>query len=124
MKKPTQNDLLDQKIALLIAQQQQELVAMKLQFGIVKESISPVNIIQEGIHGVVQTVTNKNKLLPTILSLLGGYVSRKVIVGGSSNPIKKIVGTVLQLVVTNYLTKLNSNDETADTQHYQPNITK
>ena len=114
MKKLNQNELLDQKIALLTIQHRQELVEIKEQFKLVQESISPSNIIQEGLQGVYQTVTDKNKLfplLPTLLSLVGGYVSKKVIIGNSSNPIKKVLGTVLQFVVTNYLTKVNSKEE-------------
>lgn len=112
MKKPTQNELLDQKIALLTLQHKQELAEIKEQFNLVKESISPANIIQEGLHGVYDTVTNKNNLLPTVLSIFGGYISKKVVVGSSSNPVKKVLGTVLQFVVTNYLTKVNSKEET------------
>jgi hypothetical protein len=112
MKKPTQNELLDQKIALLTLQHRQELAEIKEQFNLVKESISPSNIIQEGLQGVYETVTNKNHLLPTVLSIVGGYISKKVIVGSSSNPIKKVLGTVLQFVVTNYLTKVSSKEET------------
>jgi hypothetical protein len=126
MKKPTQNELLDQKIALLTLQHRRELAEIKEQFNIVKESISPANIIQEGLQGVYQTVTDKNKLfpiLPTLLSLVGGYVSKKVIIGNSSNPIKKVLGTVLQFLVTNYLTKVNSKEETVS-ETEEPNLNK
>lgn len=126
MKKLTQNELLDQKIALLTLQHRQELAEIKEQFDIVKESISPSNIIQEGLQGVYQTVTDKNKLLPilpTFLSLVGGYVSRKIVVGNSSNPIKKVLGTVLQFVVTNYLTKVSTKEETVS-ETEEPNINR
>ncbi|HBI01335.1 MAG TPA: hypothetical protein PLL09_04030 [Flavobacterium sp.] len=126
MKKLNQNELLDQKIALLTIQHRQELVEIKEQFKLVQESISPSNIIQEGLQGVYQTVTDKNKLLPmlpTLLSLVGGYVSKKVIIGNSSNPIKKVLGTVLQFVVTNYLTKVNSKEETVS-ETEEPELNK
>lgn len=126
MKKPTQNELLDQKIALLTLQHRRELAEVKEQFTLVKESISPANIIQEGLQGIYQTVTDKNKLLPilpTFLSLVGGYVSKKVIIGNSNNPIKKVLGTVLQFVVTNYLTKVNSKEETVS-ETEEPELNK
>lgn len=126
MKKLNQNELLDQKIALLTIQHRQELVEIKEQFKLVQESISPSNIIQEGLQGVYQTVTDKNKvlpMLPTLLSLVGGYVSKKVIIGNSSNPIKKVLGTVLQFVVTNYLTKVNSKEETVS-ETEEPELNK
>lgn len=111
MKKPTQNELLDQKIALLTIKHRQELVEIKEQFNILKEGLNPSNIIQEGIHGLYQTVTNKDKLLSSVLSIVGGYISKKVVVGSSGNPIKNVLGTVLQFVVTNYLSNLNSKEE-------------
>lgn len=126
MKKLNQNELLDQKIALLTIQHRQELAAIKEQFNLVKEGLSPSNIIQEGLEGVYQTVTDKNKLLPmlpTLLSLVGGYVSKKVIIGNSDNPIKKVLGTVLQFVVTNYLTKVNSKEETVS-ETEEPELNK
>ncbi|RAR46525.1 hypothetical protein B0I10_11720 [Flavobacterium lacus] len=122
MKKLNQNELLDQRIALLTAQHKQELNEIKEQFRLVQESISPSNIIQEGLQGVYETVTNKNHLLPTVLSIVGGYISKKVIVGSSSNPIKKVLGTVLQFVVTNYLTKVSSNETVSDTE--EPELNK
>jgi hypothetical protein len=122
MKKLNQNELLDQRIALLTAQHKQELIEIKEQFRLVQESISPSNIIQEGLQGVYETVTNKNHLLPTMLSIVGGYISKKVIVGSSSNPIKKVLGTVLQFVVTNYLTKVSSNETVSDTE--EPELNK
>lgn len=111
MKKLNQNDLLDQKIAQLTIQHKQELIDMKNQFQLVQESFSPSNIIQEGLQGFYQTVTNKENLLSTVLSIVGGYVSKKVVIGSSDNPIKKVIGNVLQFVVTSYLAKINSKEE-------------
>jgi hypothetical protein len=112
MKKLNQNELLDQKIAQLTIQHKRELEELKEQFHLVQSSLTSTNIVQEGINGFYQTVTNKENLVSTIVSIVGGYVSKKVIVGSSENPIKKVVGNVLQFLVTGYLSKMNHRDQT------------
>jgi len=111
MRKFIQTELLEQKIAALRIQSQQELWELKEQIAVVKDSLKPSNIIHEGINEFYQTVTNKENLFSTVMSLVGGYVSKKVVVGSSNNPIKKVIGTVLQFVVTNYLSNINSKEE-------------
>lgn len=116
MKKLTQNELLDQKIALLTSKHKHELAELKEQFNLVKEGFTPSNIIQEGIQGVYQTVANRDHLLSTVLSIVGGYISKKVVVGGSKNPIKNVLGYVLQFVVTNFLSKVGTNETVSKTE--------
>ena len=112
MKKLNQNELLDQKIAELTIQQRRELEELKEQFHLVQSSLTSTNIVQEGINGFYQTVTNKENLVSTIVSIVGGYVSKKVVVGSSENPIKKVIGNVLQFLVTAYLSKINHKNQT------------
>ena len=112
MKKLNQNELLDQKIAQLTIQHKRELEELKEQFHLVQSSLTSTNIVQEGLNGFYQTVTNKENLVSTIVSIVGGYVSKKVVVGSSENPIKKVVGNVLQFLVTGYLSKMNHRNQT------------
>ena len=112
MKKLNQNELLDQKIAQLTIQHKRELEELKEQFHLVQSSLTSTNIVQEGINGFYQTVTNKENLVSTIVSIVGGYVSKKVVVGSSENPIKKVLGNVLQFLVTGYLSKMNHRNQT------------
>lgn len=112
MKKLNQNELLDQKIAQLTVQHKRELEELKEQFHIVQSSLTSTNIVQEGLNGFYQTVTNKENLVSTIVSVVGGYVSKKVVVGSSENPIKKVIGNVLQFLVTAYLSKINLKNQT------------
>ena len=112
MKKLNQNELLDQKIAQLTIQHKRELEELKEQFHLVQSSLTSTNIVQEGLNGFYQTVTNKENLVSTIVSIVGGYVSKKVVVGSSENPIKKVLGNVLQFLVTGYLSKMNHRNQT------------
>lgn len=111
MKKLNQNELLNQKIAQLTVKHKMELEELKEQFHLVQSSLTSTNIVQEGINGFYQTVTSKENLVSTIVSIVGGYVSKKVIVGSSENPIKKVVGNVLQFLVTGYLSKMNQRNQ-------------
>ena len=112
MKKLNQTELLDLRIAELTLQHNQELVELKQQFHAVKNSMSPTNIVQQGLNGFYQTFVNKENLMSTILSIIGGYVSKKVVIGKSDSSIKKIIGNVLQFFVTSYLTKKNTKTQT------------
>jgi len=37
--------------------------------------------------------------------LVAGYVSKKVVIGSSHNPIKKLAGTLVLIAITNIVTK-------------------
>ena len=86
MKKRNQTEILDQKIAQLTQQHKLELMELKEQFQIVQNHLSPGNLVQEGFEGLYKSVTHKKNLMTTVLQILGGYVSKKVVVGNSENP--------------------------------------
>lgn len=105
MKKLNQTAILDQKIAQLTQQHQRELAELKAQFQLVQEGLNPSNIIQEGLSGFYHNITSNPNLISTIMSMMGGYLSKKIVVGNSENPIKKVLGNLLQFAVTGFLTK-------------------
>lgn len=111
MKKLNLNELLDQKIEQLTIQHKREFEELKEQFYLVQSSLTSTNIVQEGLNGFYQTVTNKENLVSTIVSIVGGYISKKVVVGSSENPIKKVMGNVLQFLVTAYLSKIKLKNQ-------------
>jgi uncharacterized membrane protein YfcA len=47
-------------------------------------------------------------LFTTITSILGGYLSKKMVVGESKNPIKKIFGYSIQFAITKLLSKITN----------------
>jgi hypothetical protein len=46
-----------------------------------------------------------------------GYITKKVLLGSTHNPIKRILGTVLQFVITNIVTKQSEKVKENDLQN-------
>ncbi|MCC6372384.1 MAG: hypothetical protein IT236_15375 [Bacteroidia bacterium] len=68
------------------------------------ESLRPVNLLKKSITEL-GTPDFKNNALNAGISLLAGYASKKAIVGASHNPLKQLMGTLLQVVVTKLVSK-------------------
>lgn len=99
------NDELKEAICLLKKKQAIELRLLKEQVHTVHESIKPMNIIKNAFHQVAAAPDIKNNIIGSIIGLASGYVSKKIFIGGSHNPITRIMGTLLQIGITNVTTK-------------------
>lgn len=108
MKQPNQTELLDFRIAALKRQQQSELVELKHQFQSVVVSLNPKNLIYQGLNGMCKISSGKEAVLKTAVSLIGGYLSKKIVVGRSDSVFKKTDGNLLQLTITNFLFNLKN----------------
>lgn len=105
MKKITSTAELKESIFLLEMKQANETTLLKEQFKITYESLRPVNLVKNTIRELVTTTDFKGGLLNTTLSLTAGYLTKKIVVGSTHNPLKKILGSLLQMSVTNIASK-------------------
>jgi hypothetical protein len=106
MKKQDRTDALNAAIDLLQSKQTEELNALKDQFNVAYESLKPINLIKNTLHEVATLPSDtRNDLLHTAVGVALGYFSKVIFVGTSSSPTKKMMGTLIQLVVTNVITK-------------------
>jgi hypothetical protein len=64
------------------------------------ESLKPVNIARNAVKDISSSPELKQKLLVVALGLAAGYFAKLLIGGRSRNPIKRILGAGIQLVVT------------------------
>lgn len=108
MNRPNQTELLDLRIAALRRQQQSELMELKQQFQQVAHGLNPKNLIYKSLNGMYKISTDKEAVLKTAVSLIGGYLSKKIVVGKSDSVFKKTVGNLLQLTITNFLFNLKN----------------
>ena len=99
------NDELKEAIGLLKKKQAIELRLLKEQVHTVHESIKPVNIIKNAFHQFTAAPDIKNNIIGSIIGLASGYLSKKIFVAGSHNPITRIMGTLLQIGITNVTAK-------------------
>jgi len=97
---------LKESIRLLEIRQAEEGLALKIQFKETYESLKPANLIKSTFNDLTSSIEIKNSLFESILSILTGYLSSKIIAGSKSNPLMKVLGALLQFGVT----KLISNN--------------
>lgn len=105
MKKITSLAELKESIILLEIQRDYEGQLVKEQFKTTYQNFRPANLIKNTFKDLVSAPDFKGNLVDIALSVAAGYVSKKVMVGSTINPIKQLLGTILQMGVTGMVSK-------------------
>ena len=109
MKKQQETEILKEAIALLKLKQAEDLMQLKDQYYDTYESLKPVNLIKNAF-GQLTTITEfKGNILNSVIGIASGYITKKVLLGSTHNPIKKVLGTILQFAITNFVSKKAEN---------------
>lgn len=95
---------LKQAIALLEIKQANDKALLKEQFKITYANLTPANLIKNTFNDLTHSDEFKDDILDSAIGLATGYLSKKVIIGNTNNPIKQLLGVVLQMAVTNIVT--------------------
>jgi len=101
MKKITAANQLKEIIELLEIKHTLNEELLKDQFRITYNSLKPVNIIKNTISDIFTSPAVTNSILGSVVGIISGYFTKKVAVGDSHNKVREVLGTVLQLGVTN-----------------------
>jgi hypothetical protein len=96
---------LKEAIVLLKTKQVQELTAIKTQLDLAYQSFSPSKFIKNALHDAVALPEVKNGFIDTLIGLTTGYLSKKMLIGSSNNPLKNMIGMVLEFTVANFTAK-------------------
>jgi hypothetical protein len=101
------NSEADIRIAIRQLEQQQaiEWPLLRTQFLATYEGLKPLNILKNSIKDFKLSPDLKEDLLGTTMGLTAGYLSKKLLVGDSQNPLKKILGTVIELGISNIVSR-------------------
>jgi hypothetical protein len=105
MEKQSAKEALRESIRQLEIQQVMEGEELKAQFKATYESLKLVNLVKSSIKDLTESSEIKNSLFESIVSVMTGYFSKKLMVGKNSNPFLKIVGLVMQFGITNLVAK-------------------
>lgn len=105
MKTQNATDQLNETIAYLEFKQSSELIALKQQFELTYDGLKPLNVIKNVFSEIVSSPDIKGNLLSNAIGLATGYLSRRLLLGATQNPLKKIGGALLQFIITNVVTK-------------------
>lgn len=100
-----EKDALQLTIVLLKNKQTEELKLLKEQFYFTYESIKPINVLKNALREATSSPDLKSDIVSGAIGLTTGYLSRKVLLGASNNPMKNILGTVLQFAIANIVSK-------------------
>jgi hypothetical protein len=111
MSKKNQLVLLYEKIATLEGKRKLELVALQEQYACLIDSARPSNLLKQSFSEVYHNATlNKKTIINTITSFVVVYFSKKIILGKSKNPTKKLIGDLLQFAIPLVVNKFNNSD--------------
>ena len=105
MRSVSQKQVLDEEIERLQNKKAQDLLALKEQFKTAYDSIRPINLIKSTFKEVISSPDIKSNILNNAVGFATGYLSKVIMVGGSHNPIKRTLGTLLQFAITNVVSK-------------------
>jgi len=92
----------DLKNAILLLEVEQVVNRQQLekQFHVTFESFKPVNLLRNSLKDIASSPHLIDNILGATIGIATGYVSKKIVVGASHNLFRKVMGSVLQLGVT------------------------
>lgn len=100
--------LLKERISFLADRQSQQIVLLKEQVHITFESLKPINFLKDTIIDFTSQSDLKENIFDGIAGVTTGFLSKKLIVGTTNSPVKKLAGTLLQVGITALVTKNSS----------------
>ena len=109
MKKINESEMLQEAIQILKEKKAFELVQLKEQYHVTYENLQPVNLIKNAFGQLTTSTEFKGNILNSIIGIASGYLTKKVLLGSTHNPIKKVLGTILQFAITNFVSKKAEN---------------
>ena len=93
--------VLKETIQLLEVEQDIEKQMLKEQFYKTYERLKPVNLLRSTIHDITSAPFLVDHIMSTAVGIATGYLSKKIVVGTSANILRKFLGLMMQVGVTN-----------------------
>jgi hypothetical protein len=95
------------KDAIQILEEDQALKGqlLKEQFFLTYESFKPAKLLGSTLKEMVASPHMIENIIDTSISLATGYFAKRVVAGASSNVLRKLLGSVLQYGVTNFMAR-------------------
>lgn len=96
---------LKEAIRVLEIKKQEQEAALKLEFHQSLEELNPLNSIKTTLKSFATDPDITGTILNAAIGFTTGFISKKLFVGGSKNPITKIAGTLIELGIAGAVTK-------------------
>lgn len=105
MAKLDPTEQLKQRITELTIQRANDERLLKEELKATIDALKPANLIKNTFHELSREPDFKDDLLSAAMGVASGYISKKLVAGNSANPIKQVLGTILQVVITSLVSK-------------------
>jgi len=99
MKRSSELQALTDSINRLQIKRSREWILLRDQFHDTYESLKPINLIKHTFKEASSSTEIKEGIVSNVIGLTTGYFTKAILIGSSANPIKKILGTLLQFTV-------------------------
>ena len=96
---------LEERILELERIQDRQMAELKMSMGDMMESLKPTNIVRTALKDVIQSPDLRNAAISTAIGIGAGVLGRKLVVGKSGGIFKKLTGTAVQFLLTNFVRK-------------------
>lgn len=115
MENITSTAQLQQYIELLELRKDTEARLIKEELRSTLERLNPVTIIKTTVKDLAAAPDFKEDVMNMLLGLGTGFLSRKIAIGSSHNPIKKLLGTLVQVGITGIVSRNGNSIRSAIT---------
>ena len=100
---------LKRAIVELEVRQANELILLKETFKNTAESLKPFNLINNSLKDAARSPDLKVDVFNAAIGLTTGILAKKLVIGNTINPFKKLLGIILEMAVANKVIK-NADD--------------
>ena len=98
-------ETLKEAIKKLEIKQAEEGQLVKEQLLITYENLKPVNILRNIAKDVYSSENYTQDFVEIIAGMTSGFITKKIVVGSSKNPVLKLVGLAIQFGITTLVSK-------------------
>ena len=96
---------LEAKITALEIEQHQDFKALKKELNNAYDQLRPSKLLNRAILDIKDEKETKNNLLEVLISITGGYFSKKLLIGKSNGMLKSLMGYAVQYFFTKIISK-------------------
>jgi hypothetical protein len=95
------------KSAIQLLEDEQDIKGqiLKEQFYLTLNSFKPVNLLTDTLKEIVTSPYLADNIVGTVIGLITGSLSKRLLIGSSGNIFKKLIGSIMQIGVTNVVAK-------------------
>jgi hypothetical protein len=105
MEKQYTVETLKEEIIALEIKQAEEGQLLKEQLLITYENLKPINILKNIVKDFYSADDYKQDFLEIVAGMTSGFISKKIIIGRSKNPVLKLIGLAVQFGMTTLVSK-------------------